>query len=133
MPFLTRGYFFLIPTTKQLVALPVLFPTSSPVQTCPSQPTCTDCVGFKCKSNANCCLSNVEKCRTTKAICFDLYAPSGTLWNCTMTCDDPDNRTQVLEQCAGLGIPEERIACSGWALDRCIDSTILDAECVAVG
>ena len=70
---------------------------------------------------------------TAGSVCYDRNAPDGTLWNCTMTCDDPDNPTQVLEQCAGLGIPEERIACSGWALDRCIDSTILDAECVAVG
>ena len=46
-----------------------------------------------------------------------------------MTCDDPDNRTQVLEQCAVLGIPDNQIGCYAYDTDRCIGSTILDAEC----
>eukprot|EP00956_Cyclotella_meneghiniana_P035358 scaffold114268_cov37-Cyclotella_meneghiniana.AAC.8 len=125
--------FFLFLQLKQFAALPVLFPTSSPVQTCPSQPTCTDCSGFKCKSDADCCASDSESCGLTASVCYDNNAPSGTLWNCTITCDDPNNRTQVLEQCAGLGIPDNQIGCSGWDADRCIDSTILDAECEISG
>ena len=108
-----------------------MFPTSSPVKTCPSQPTCTICEYFKCKSNDDCCLSNYESCAVTGRVCYDYNAPSDAKFNCTMTCDDPNNRTQVLEQCAGLGIPDDQIGCSIRDVDRCIDSTVLDAECLS--
>ena len=70
---------------------------------------------------------------TTGYICYDIYAPSDAKVNCTMTCDDPYDQTLVLEQCAGLGITDNQIGCSGWNADRCIDSTILDAECEISG
>eukprot|EP00956_Cyclotella_meneghiniana_P022839 scaffold43600_cov36-Cyclotella_meneghiniana.AAC.1 len=45
-----------------------------------------------------------------------------------MTCDDPYNRTLVLEQCAGLGISDDDIHCARISASDCIDSTLLDGE-----
>ena len=39
-------------------------------------------------------------------VCTDTNAPFDAIYNCTMTCD-PNNRTLVLEQCAGLAIPDD--------------------------
>ena len=66
---------------------------------------------------------------TTGYICYDYNAPSDAKVNCTMTCDDPYDQTLVLEQCAGLGIPDNQISCFYSYTSFCIDSTVLDAEC----
>eukprot|EP00956_Cyclotella_meneghiniana_P037517 scaffold140006_cov39-Cyclotella_meneghiniana.AAC.1 len=123
----TKAPATLSPTSAPTSA-PVLFPTSSPVKACPSHTTCTNCIGDKCKTDDDCCLSNYEECTTTGYICYDYNAPADAK-NCTMTCDDPYNRTLVLEQCAGLGVPDNQIYCSRQTTSDCIDSTLLDGEC----
>eukprot|EP00956_Cyclotella_meneghiniana_P023764 scaffold46873_cov36-Cyclotella_meneghiniana.AAC.1 len=116
-----------LPTKAPFTLSPTSAPTTAPV-TCPSQPTCTNCIGYSCTVNDDCCYdNNCESCKTLKGVCQDDYA-SSSIVNCTMTCD-PNNQTLAIEQCAGLGVPDAQIRCSDVESRYCIPGTFVHGEC----
>ena len=34
--------------------------------------TCTDCVGFGCKADDDCCVSSLERCLSMASVCYDI-------------------------------------------------------------
>lgn len=45
-----------------------------------------------------------------------------------MTCD-PNNQTLAIEQCAGLGVPDDQISCNDVESGNCIPGTLVHGEC----
>ena len=122
-------------TAPFLSQAPVLFPTTSPVQTC-DQSTCStsnppNCCGFDCKTDSDCCVDEDEDCNTKKPVCFYTdYQNPGLKCNYSKTCDDPLNRTLVLEQCVFPGVIDDEIDCTDLNIgEDCMPSTEVDGKC----